>query len=53
MKDRLIDRVSGEDWNNLSTDMEKLVASKVAKKINGYIDQIKKSGNIEVLSPKE
>ena len=50
---RLIDRINQEDWTNLTTDMEKIIAKKVSNKIGAYVDQIKQSGNIEVLSPKE
>jgi len=50
--DRLIDRVDQEDWSNLTKDMEKVVAKKITNKIDGFVDKIKQSGNIEVLSPK-
>ena len=49
--DRLIDRVDKEDWVNLTTDMEKVVAKKITNKIDSYVDKIKESGNIPEFIP--
>lgn len=44
MSDRLIDRVSNDDWAKLTPDVEQVVARKIANKVNDFKKEFLSNG---------
>ena len=42
--DRLVDRIVASDWNNITNDLNKVVAKKLFNKIEDYKTQYKEKG---------
>lgn len=44
--DRLVDRIIKNEWTDLSTDVQKIVAKKIQKKIYGYVNELRQKGSL-------